>query len=235
VRDLCKEYENTVYYARYILGKWALAEGLIYPMYQKAIADPPQGSRPLDYCVSLDYGTQNAFAALLWEKHPDGVWYGTRLYYYSGRQTGVPKTDEEYASELDAWLADVLQAKAEVTHEDNPFLAGMQGEKLRVIIDPSAASFITLLRRRGKYHVVEADNAVLDGIRETASAMALGAIKVSPSCSEWLDEAQGYSWDPKLADKSEEAPLKEDDHAMDATRYFVKTMYIVKKWLNERR
>lgn len=30
VDNLCKEYAGTVYYQRYILGEWALAEGLIY-------------------------------------------------------------------------------------------------------------------------------------------------------------------------------------------------------------
>lgn len=30
VENLCKEYAGTVYYVRYILGEWALAEGLIY-------------------------------------------------------------------------------------------------------------------------------------------------------------------------------------------------------------
>ena len=30
VENLCKEYQGTVYYDRYILGEWALAEGLIY-------------------------------------------------------------------------------------------------------------------------------------------------------------------------------------------------------------
>lgn len=38
VENLCKEYEGTVYYNRYILGQWCNAEGLIY----KRFADNPQ-------------------------------------------------------------------------------------------------------------------------------------------------------------------------------------------------
>ena len=64
VDNLCKEYEGTVYYGRYILGEWTLAEGLIYPMYQDAVENPPEGDAS-QYVLSIDYGTQNAFAALV--------------------------------------------------------------------------------------------------------------------------------------------------------------------------
>ena len=64
VDNLCQEYKGTVYYKRYILGEWALAEGLIYPMWESAIGQPPQNSQASEYSVSIDYGTLNAFAAL---------------------------------------------------------------------------------------------------------------------------------------------------------------------------
>jgi phage terminase large subunit len=110
-----------------------------------------------------------------------------------------------------------------LTDGDEPVINSYN--KLRVIVDPSAASFIALLRKRGKYHVVPADNAVADGIRETATAMQLGKIKVSPACKAWIKEAQGYVWDETAAD---DRPIKENDHAMDDTRYFVKTMGVAK-------
>jgi PBSX family phage terminase large subunit len=207
VENLCKEYEGTVYYQRYILGEWALAEGLIYPMYAEALQEPPSAKADR-WVVSLDYGTQNAFAALLWA-HREGVWYCEREYYYSGRDTGRQKTDEEYASDLDRFLDGVAP-----------------GEEIRTIIDPSAASFITLLRKRGgRYRVIPADNAVADGIRETATCMRLGRFKISPACKALIRELQGYAWDP---DAAEDKPVKVDDHACDALRYFVKTMNVVK-------
>ena len=205
VENLKKEYIGTVYYDRYILGKWALAEGLIYPMYQNAVETPPQGE-PSRYVMSLDYGTQNAFSAGLWALYGD-VWWRVKEYYYSGRDTGVQKTDEEYAQDLDRFAQGI----------------GDEYEKLRVIIDPSAASFITLLRKRGKYRVIPADNSVLDGIRETATAMQTGKIKIAPCCENWIREAQGYVWDDS---DGEDRPVKVNDHAMDDTRYMVKTMRI---------
>ena len=150
----------------------------------------------------------------MWAKYGD-VWYRVKEYYYSGRDTGVQKTDEEYAVALDKLIEPIMNKRKE--------LQGRYFEKMEVIIDPSAASFITLLRKKEWYKVTPADNAVLDGIRDTASSMQLGKIKISPECKNWIKEAQGYVWD---ADESEDKPVKVNDHAMDDTRYFVKTKRI---------
>ena len=224
VDNIKKEYTG-VFYDRFIVGNWVLAEGLIYPMYKDAIGDPPERHDqygklipPTDYRLSIDYGTMNAFAALLWEKH-GAVWYAVRGYYYSGREKGVTKTDEEYGKDLDKFIEPTLE-------EMKPL--NLMGEKyqrkIKAIIDPSAASFITLLRKKGFYTVIPADNDVIDGIRDTASAMLLGLIKVSPTIREWKQEAEGYVWDEAAG---EDRPLKIADHFMDATRYFVFTEKIV--------
>ena len=203
VDNLCREYEGTVYYGRYIKGEWTLAEGLIFPMYEDAVEEPPDG--PADeYRLSVDYGTMNAFAGLLWGRY-GSVWYAVDEYYYSGRDKGTQKTDEEYAVDLDAFV--------------EPYTDG----RLRTYIDPSAASFITLLQKRGGYRVLHADNAVADGIRETATALKKKLIRISPKCVNWRKEAQGYVWDEKAG---EDKPVKIADHLMDSTRYFVKTTRI---------
>ncbi len=219
-----KEIESTydvgsVWYRRDILGERCLAEGLIYPMYEEAIAEPPTDITESGLVVSLDYGTQNAFAALLWRKYGN-TWYCTSEYYYSGRDEGEQKTDGQYADDIDKWL-------------DGQNVFGT----VRLIIDPSAASFITLMKKhtheikRGdaavirKYKVKGADNDVADGIRETATALKNGLIKVSAGCKSWKKEIEGYIWDESAA---EDRPLKVNDHAMDAMRYFVKTMKVTK-------
>lgn len=212
VENLCKEYAGTVYYERYILGRWTLAEGLIYPMYEDTLAIPPD-DKAIDYGLSIDYGTRNAFAALIWQKHSDGIWYATKGYYYSGREQGVNKTDEDYGHDMDDFVSDIWDR-----------IQGT-GRKIRTIVDPSAASFITLLRRRPWCKVLPADNDVIDGIRDTASAMQLGRIKINPNIKEWVEEARGYVWDDE---KGIDAPVKEKDHYMDSTRYFVRTMRLVK-------
>lgn len=227
VEELKKEYSGTVYYDRYILGKWTLAEGLIYPMYQDAIVDalPMENGAVIpasDYVVSIDYGTMNAFSARLWSKR-GGIWYGEKEYYYSGRDKGVQKTDEEYARDLDEWIEPTWDEYQQMPAET---IFGGERGRIRTIIDPSAASFIALLKKRSWARVVKADNDVLNGIRETAVAMKLGLIKILRSCTNWVSEAGGYVWDEK---STEERPVKVADHAMDDTRYFVKTMRITAK------
>lgn len=216
VENLKKEYSGTVYYDRYILGLWALAEGLIYPNYQDCIGEMPEGSVITDYVLSIDYGTLNAFSGILWAKSGK-TWYAIDEYYYSGRSTGKQKTDEDYARDLDEFIKPIWNERKKKS--------GNLVEKIKVIIDPSAASFITLLRRREWAKVLQADNAVLDGIRDTAVCMQNGKIKVSPKMLSWKKEVEGYRWDE---DSQTDKPIKENDHAMDSMRYFVRTMRLAR-------
>ena len=192
VKEIKSEYTG-VFYERFINGYFAVAEGLIYPMYEDAIEEPPEKAYVQQYVMSIDYGTQNAFAALIWAKIND-VWYAIDEYYYSGRTEGVQKTDEQYAQDIDKFT--------------EPY---RQGEKIRTIIDPSAASFIAVLRQRKLYRVIPADNAVLDGIRNTATALQTGKIKISPKCKMWKWEAQSYVWAESEAD---DIPVKVNDHCL---------------------
>lgn len=216
IEDLCKEYEGTVYYPRYILGEWTRAEGLIYPMYDEVITDdlPDDFS---EYVMSIDYGTQNAFAAILWGRNGN-VWYGMGEYYYSGRTTGRQKADDEYADDLDEftdWL---------FTPDENG--EKIINRKLETIIDPSAASFKAMLQKRERYRVRDADNDVLNGIRNVATCFNRGKIKVHKGLKNWAKEVAGYTWDEK---EDKEFPIQVNDHLMDATRYFVHTKRIAKE------
>lgn len=205
VENIKREYTG-VFYERFILGLWVLAEGLIYPMYREAIAEEVPNTPIEAKCLSIDYGTQNPFAALLWEKH-GGVWYAVKEFYYSGRATNKQKTDDEYGEDMDKFV--------------EPYL--LPDEKLETIIDPSAASFIALLKKKSWSKVRTADNAVEDGIRETASAMHRGLIKFSLTLKNWRNECESYVWE-----EGTEKPLKENDHLMDSMRYFVKTKHIAR-------
>lgn len=219
INNLCKEYAGTVYYDRYIEGLWSLAEGLIYPMYQDALVDDVPPGAVTDMCISMDYGTMNAFAAMLWIKI-NGAWYGVKDFYYSGRDTGIQKTDNEYLTDLERRFAEHIEPIKKA--------AGSGGlvHKLEVIIDPSAASFIALLKKSGWAKVRKADNDVLNGIRETATAMNLGRVKVLRSIKAWAEEAGGYVWEDS---EGEERPVKINDHHMDAMRYMVMTKRVMKR------
>lgn len=197
-----ERYQNMyagVFYDRYILGLWVVAEGLIYPMFGEGciVGEEPTGGR---YFISCDYGTLNPFSAGLW------CWDGknaTRIreYYYSGREEKANKTDEEYYTELEKLAGDYPVEQ--------------------VVVDPSAASFIETVIRHGKFTVRKANNDVINGIATTARYLQNGTIKVHRSCGDIIREFGAYRWDEKAA---EDRPIKENDHALDDTRYFVYTI-----------
>lgn len=188
-----------VFYDRYILGKWVLAEGLIYPMFgDSCVVDEEPGAEG-EYYISCDYGTLNPFSAQLW--HWDGKTATClREYYYSGRETQRNKTDEEYCTEIGRLAGDL------------PIRS--------IVVDPSAASFIEVLRRK-QYIVRKAKNDVLNGIMLTARYLQDGTIKIHQRCKDSIREFGLYRWDDKA---TEDRPIKENDHAMDSIRYFAFTI-----------
>lgn len=188
-----------VFYQRYILGMWAVADGIIYDNFDKdtmVVRDLPAGFDK--YYVSCDYGTQNPTVFLLWGRN-NGTWYLIKEYYYSGRTHSRQKTDQQYCDDLKAFLGNI---------------------KARIIVDPSAASFIAVLREHG-FRVKKAKNDVMDGIRVTQTAMNEGSIKFSENCPNLFKELASYVWDEKAAEYGEDKPVKAHDHACDAMRYFV--------------
>lgn len=221
IKALEAEYAGTVWFDRYILGKWTLAEGLIFPNYADAMYEEDINPTS-EYCISLDYGTSNPFAAMLWQKS-DGVWYGLNELFYSGRDEGIQKTDGEYLAMLDRFAEPI---KPYLKATPNIFSGGTGIDKIPVIVDPSAASFIALLRQSDWFRPTSADNDVLNGIRDVNTAIHKGLIKVHTRCKNWVREARSYVWDEtSVVDK----PVKEYDHLMDATRYFVRTKHIAKQ------
>ena len=208
---------GTLWHDRDILGKRVKAQGLIYANFREELHVVPAADRKYEkYQVAVDYGTYNPFHAVLWGLF-DSVWYAAREYRYCGRDKGIQKDSMQYYAALQAEL-----------------LKGIRPEKW--IVDPSATEFIAHLRNRGE-KVIPADNTVngvrltdnqeeVMGIARVAAALNLGLIKICACCTWLVLEFGMYSWDPK---KEEDAPLKEHDHGMDLTRYFVNTNRIGKK------
>ena len=193
-----------VFYNRYIKGLWCVAEGLIYPMFDKAvhITHHPELQPGGDYYISCDYGTLNPTSAGLWYLQPDGHAIRLREYYYDGRKTKTPRTDEEHYKALEQLAGDVA------------------GKVRAVIVDPSAASFIECIRRHGLFRVWQADNSVLNGIRDTSSLLQMQYLHICDNCTDIIREFSLYRWDESA---TEDRPIKENDHAMDDMRYFVRT------------
>ena len=208
VENLKKEYAGTVFYDRYILGKWTLAEGLVYPMFGDSciVQDIPD---TVDYYISSDYGTHNPFSAGLWcVTKTEAVRIGE--YYYCGREERKEKTPEEYYSEVKR-------------------LAGGRDIKC-LIVDPSADAFIATVKKHHDFKVRGAVNDVLPGIQTTAEMIASGKLKIHEICGDAIREFGLYRWDEKA---ESDRVVKENDHAMDEIRYMVMT--VLKKHFKEHR
>lgn len=200
IKERYRSMYSGVFYERYILGLWKVAEGRVYPKFDTlpCVVDtvPDYG----EYYISVDYGTLNPFSAGLWCLY-NGRATRIKEFYYDGRKKGMQKTDEEYYEEIKA-LADGKEISC-------------------IVVDPSAASFIECINRHGDYVVRKAKNNVLDGIRTVSNMLTSGVIKIHKSCEDAIREFKLYRWDEK---KTEDAVIKENDHAMDDIRYFCYTI-----------
>ena len=199
IRTRYRRLYSGVFYQRYILGQWVQAEGRVYDFFTQDMV----GKAP-EHCdkwyISCDYGTVNPTSMGLWGRS-DGVWYRVEEFYFDSRAQMRQMTDAEYA--------DALKNLAGGRHIT------------AVIVDPSAASFLELLRRQG-WHVQKADNDVLRGIRLTSDCLKSGRIVICEECRDCLREMECYVWD--LRDGNKDRVRKEQDHAMDDMRYFVSTV-----------
>lgn len=203
VENIKQEYTG-VFYDRFILGDWVVADGLVYDFFNESmIVDdiPWQALQRGRWFISVDYGTVNPTSAGLWCLW-NGVAYRVDEYYYNSREPGKRQlTDEEHYAGLEK-------------------LAGERKIE-RVIVDPSAASFKETIRRHGRSAVWDADNSVLDGIRLTASLLQAGRILIHRDCKGLLSEIAAYRWDTEA---SMDTVIKEADHACDDMRYFCSTI-----------
>lgn len=209
-----------VFYLRYIKGLWAVAEGLIYTMLTDDNLYTDQ-ERPVALkntamkAITVDYGTTNPCVFLeVWD---DGqtIWIDQEYRWDSrseeARRSANPqRTDAQYADDMTEFM-------------------GMEPQdQCMVVVDPSAASFITELRSRGLY-VKPANNEVADGIRVVGSLLAKRNIRINKdNCKGLISEMQSYVWDDKAAERGEEKPVKQKDHGPDALRYYCYT--VLPKW-----
>lgn len=209
-----------VFYLRYIKGLWAVAEGLIYTMLTDDNLYTDQ-ERPVALkniaakAITVDYGTTNPCVFLeVWD---DGqtIWIDQEYRWDSrseeARRSANPqRTDAQYADDMTEFMGTAPQ------------------DQCMVVVDPSAASFITELRSRGMY-VKPANNEVADGIRVVGSFLAKRNIRINKdNCKGLISEMQSYVWDDKAAERGEEKPVKQKDHGPDALRYYCYT--VLPKW-----
>jgi PBSX family phage terminase large subunit len=208
-KDYIKSTFTGLWYQRMVLGLWVLSEGVIYDHfdlethgYDDGADGPPAIARRRVVC---DYGTQNPFHALDIRSVGQDSWVDNEMRY-SGRDTKIQKTDADYSADLVVFVGGDLDVE--------------------IITDPSAASFKAQLKRDGFTRIRDAKNDVLPGILTVSSRLKQGKLKVHRTrCPDLVKEFGLYAWDPKAAMRGEDAPLKVNDHGMDALRYHEFTIH----------
>jgi len=200
VADLKREYVG-LWYDRYIKGLWCSATGAVYSEFDSNVTVVNELPEKFDKIyVAVDYGVANPTCFLLFGRHKN-KFYVAKEYYYDSRVEGKQKTDKQYADDL------------------VKFIDGKFPQK--ILVDPSAASFINEIKSLKKYRIGFADNDVLNGIRLTAKSFANEELFIYKNCTKLIEEIQGYEWDPKAQEMGIDKPLKVSDHAVDCIRYGV--------------
>lgn len=205
VKALMNEYTG-LWYKRFILGLWVLAEGAIYDMWDEDKHVRPSPGFLTNRIAAVDYGTTNpcTFGMYAWnepsiyDRNKKKVIQLETEYWWDSKAKGRQKTDAQYADDFVAWCSGIVP---EV-----------------VYVDPSAASFILELRKRG-YFVEKANNDVIDGIQFISNLLNTGCYFVDPSCKATIKEFGAYVWDAKAEKKGLDQPLKTNDHTRDRDRY----------------
>ena len=196
--SLKQEYRG-LWYRRYILGQWILAEGTIYDFFDEEIHTilyPP--GRGQSYYIGIDYGTKNPCAFVLVAHNPNhypNMWV-EKEYYYDSTKSNRQKTDTEYAEDLIKFT------------EGYP----IDG----IYVDPSAASFKLECQRQGIRNIYDAENEVLDGIRFVAGLLTNGTLKVCKCCKNLISEMGSYVWNEKSKNLGKDVPNKDHDHCFAA-------------------
>ena len=208
-----KRYENMfsgVFYDRYILGLWVMAEGLIYSHFNKSMiikAVPPTVIIRQRY-IGVDYGQSNPTTFLLLGIGSDERVYILDEYYHSGRETQQDKSPKTYAKDFKKWL----------------IKNGVEGVFVRyekIFIDPSAKGFMIQLFEEGIGNIRQANNDVNKGIELICSMLQADMVRVLPHCKKTISEFGAYCWDEKAQARGVDIPIKKNDHIMDALRYIV--------------
>lgn len=152
---------------------------------------------------TIDFGYVNPTVCLWVAKDPQGVLYIYDEYHNTGKPT--------------KYNADMITQKS-------------TGQRINMTYgDPSAKQLIDDYGQNGIY-ITPGNADVLSGINRVTEYLKIYGLTgkprlyVSPRCENTIREFENYRWsDSKGEGNAKEAPLKKDDHCMDALRYFIFT------------
>lgn len=192
VDNLCKEYSGTIYYDRYILGKWVRAEGAIY----KKFANNPSAfylseiPKLIKIVIGVDFGGNGS-------KHSF-----TATGYGTGYTTIIPLEAERITptspEELDSAFIEFVE---KVVKKYKQYLVGTM--IIKANCDSAEQVLIRGLQVAVKRYAlpVKIDNAIKmpikDRIELVLRMMGLGIFKITPWCTYLIEALQSAVYDSR--------------------------------------
>lgn len=207
VKERFRRMFSGVFFRRYILGLWVMAEGVIFSMFNEEKHKKPRSWFPIKFdrkFICIDFGIENPTAFLKYGVIGD-TYYELDEYFHDGRNQGQ-KTVGQYSKELRAF---------------------MDGDEYAIFIDPSAKALIIQLKEDGVKNIKGAVNDVLDGIQTVSNKFGNDEIYICEDNRNSIKELFSYVWDEKAAERGEDRPVKQNDHTCDARRYGIHTDYLI--------
>lgn len=203
-------------YLRLRKGVWAMAEGMVYDTYDPNIHVIDRFPIPDDWAryLVVDFGYTNPFVCQWWAVDGDGRAYMYREIYMTQRLV------EDHARDIKR-------------------LHGEEPPPVDVVCDHDAEGRETLQRYLG-WSTRAAVKVVREGIQEVQARLRPAGdgkarlfyfrdalvekdqrLLEKKKPVRTVEEYEGYVWDEGSKRLQGEDPVKQDDHGMDATRYFV--------------
>ena len=235
VENLCKEYEGTVYYNRYILGQWCNAEGLIYTRFanepekykwtkkkEDGTYDLPSGMT----IIGIDYGGTKSGQAFVCTRISHDFKYVITL----GSEKHMGDIDPDDLEELEIEFAKKMMYKynCEIDYmfPDNEEVVLIRGLKRRV----QELGWNTLVRGCVK----EPINDRIDCGRTMISYNILYYIE--EECKLFVDALSSALWDDEAQEDTRLDDFTTDIDTIDAWEYsWCKYMKSINDMINRRR
>ena len=188
--------------ARYVEGKWAGSEGLVYDRWERSKFVMERSGPWRRILVGQDEGYTNPAVLLVAGEDEDGRLHIFREWYRSKQlETDV--------------VAEAKAIEAEFAPE-------------AFILDPSAAKLRARMQAEGLF-VQTAENDVFAGSQAVQKRLIVAGdgrprLTVDPSCENTIREFETYEWKQQTKARGggpKDEPVKSNDHAMDALRYMI--------------
>lgn len=176
-------------------GQFISLDGLVYPMFNQAVhVKTRPDAEFIEWALAMDEGYTNPAVILLIGIDSDGRLHVAREFYERGKlQSAVVEQAYEW---------------------------GMEKRVSIAAVDAAAAGLIADLLDRG-LTAEPHKGRVLDGIANVQNLLKVQddnrpRLTIDPACVHTIEELEAYVWKP-----NKDEPVKENDHALDALRYFV--------------